>query len=1228
MAKKKKRALLPASSYTVKENPEKKWHRFDDAQPYIQGMETGEIADQIDAKILNALVSGVPTVWARARLFGFAFPYTQVEANIKTSALIKFYETLIDEWKGLISILALFPDRITVSEPIPMNPENENDLFYIPDGFGRMLFEDFDLWCHPENLKKQLAEDDKPFTQLIYYRGRLVGAISPYSLVFTACDYTGLDGTGDIPWYRNGKFDDPLRFELTNDQIQKLYLLINNINESFYQFEERVNLNRKQKPAIQFYSFKEFLRKWRDEIKAKGTNISEEGTLDAALDFAEPYKALFNVEQLLYAYPNGRFSMKVPDSDSQISEIDPQELLLEEEYIIEIPDNDDEQPLEKSAVYFLRVPNPEPEKSDKELFFPLPLSKKGLMLFKNKISDLLTQSENDKHHLSGFIRPDDYKLVVELHLIVDGKRFTPITREYELQPIENNRKVIMWPNFISAHWTQYYLYSGFPSTDTATQMIPFFKNPANPEKNQHEEEIVIHKNEILYADSEDFGDTGLQIDKLIVYPAGMVDSSKPKYEIFRSNRPVAGIEIRKIINGKDRILGYLMVKKPKDDSMGDKKIDDFTQEANLADVVVGIDFGSNNSCVHFAMKKDGDVHPVPFKNRRIFLVGTETIDPDKSKIAEYDELFFFQNEKIVKGQIKSWVHEHNPHYINKGMKKEELAGGVSIFKPNIHIKEMDEKTITTNAGTLHHSMKWLTDLKGKDMKIAYLKTIWLQMYADLYALQLKPTELKWSYPGAFSQSEVTQYGLVFDEIGDINPVDNAGKVKVSEEPLTEAEAVSNYSTTVGVSLQDNNMFLGIDIGGSTSDILIITQDLAGDKEYKLVKQSSIRLAAGFLSKAIQHSESFQKVILDYHNDPNSRLNIPNMEKTMSSKPNTAPFYLNAIFDRLRGDYFEKFYRFIAQRTPHIFALPAYINGLLMFYSGKLIAKAIKENPTIEKIDEVNLLPFGKGGRIFDWLDTFPNKKMAQDFYANCFRSGFGETFEKTRGYKLISAKLNAMKNNGVSENTIQKIKEYVDLLYPSKEQLVDTLVQAAGTDNVDFGAYLSEEKTTIKPENIRLKKIDRIREDNKSEVAIGLTAPQIVSVEKNIRTNSDIFGENGFTYREVGKPEKRIDENAVIQKDHFINGLGNLKIPREFEEFHKFLVIYFDFIKNTGILSNVGDLKRKEAELYSTLKSYVINDNEYKKARLTEDFDYKHSMLILEGMCFMEEFLIPEVYRK
>ena len=1145
------KALLIKSSTSENREVKGKWHLFEEAQPYIQGIETGEIAKEVTPEVLNMMISGVPTPWARARLFQYAFPYTQVEANISTSGLIEFYKILTDEWKGLIAAMAIFPDRFKVSDPIRMDRRQTDNLYFIPNAFGRMLFEDYDLWCDPNELKND--PDANPFIQLIYYAGKLVGATSPFSVVFTAIDYSGLPQAGDMPWYRDGRFDDPLKYgNLTNDQIQKTYLLVSNIiDRKFADYDQVVNSNRGNKKPIDFDALKDFLRQWKQELRQTGNDIVDEGTLDGDFKFVNPYAPLFDVKQNLYFFPNGRISFSVNPEDTDFTEVDPKEILLQEDYVMVLNEDDEEQPLEKSAIFTLAVHDPEGKPEDR-LYFPIPLSKKGIGLFRNTIGDLVKGQSADFHSLNGYIKPDEYKLVVELHLVIDSKRITPIVKEYKLEPIENGRSIIMWPNFISDHWTHYYLYTEFPVKDRSTQVIPFFKDP------NEKKFITDDKGGLIYStDTDKHLSAGLQVTNLVEYPPEKVDASSHKYDILKSNKPIAGMEIRKHLAGKQRICGYLIIKNPDDDTMGDRRLKDYTHQTTLQEAVVGIDFGSNNSCISYSRVNTSEVQPIPFNNRRVFLVGAEVRDPNQSKIAVPNELYFFQNESPDNGQIKSWVHEHNSHYIREGMGDEEVSGGVPTFEPNIHIKDMNDKHITTNAGILHHSMKWLNDPIGEAKKKAYLKTVWLKVCADLYANGFKPAELRWSYPGSFSNWEMLQYKTVYNEVGLTMPIKNVNTRVL--DPSTEAEAVSNYALSTNMSLQSTNIFLGIDVGGSTSDVLVIAMDRANGK-YKLLKQSSLRLAAGYLMSAIKTSPAFRQTIIDFHNNPNSSITIPNIN-TLFEKPETSPFFLNAVFDRLKDHEFDRFYNFIAQKSRHLFALPAYICGLLMYYSGQLVKKTIEENgDLLSEVKAVDLFPFGKGGRIFDWLASYPGGRMSLEYYNRCFKAGFGE-------------------NN----------------------------------------------------ENIQVRKNEGIRKDNKSEVSKGLSAPQRVESALDIRENSDIFGEAGYVFvdRSNGNAEVNIGARDTVNYAHFENLDFDLKIPEKFEEFNKFLDIFLDFIgpAQTGIIPNTTDLHAKRDVIYNELKSFIINDSEYTKALKQPPFDYKHSMLVLEGMCYLKTALIPEIYR-
>ncbi|MEO1449190.1 MAG: hypothetical protein AAFV07_06650, partial [Bacteroidota bacterium] len=327
-------------------------------------------------------------------------------------------------------------------------------------------------------------------------------------------------------------------------------------------------------------------------------------------------------------------------------------------------------------------------------------------------------------------------------------------------------------------------------------------------------------------------------------------------------------------------------------------------------------------------------------------------------------------------------------------------------------------------------------------------------------------------------------------------------------------------------------------------------------------QSSVRLAAGYLMNAIKSSAEFRQALFQYLNKPDTKIKIPNMD-LMSRKPHTGPFFLNAIFDRLEGDEFERFYGHLSMRIPSIFALPTYMTGLLLFYSGQLVAKTMGQHAFLMGVQRVNLFPFGKGGRMFDWLEAHAERTLAEEYYTRCFRAGFGD------------------------ENApIELIKE------------------------------------------------DGIRRDNKSEVAKGLVstaAGMQVQSDADLRHNSDIFGEEGFLFFPQGGEKTELKPQDVISADHFRELQFDIEFPQEYKQFARFLDIFLEYVgpAKTGILGNTTKLKTHSNELYSVLKGYITNDREFKKASRNKDhFEFKHSMLVLEGMCFLEKFLIPEVYKR
>jgi hypothetical protein len=378
---------------------------------------------------------------------------------------------------------------------------------------------------------------------------------------------------------------------------------------------------------------------------------------------------------------------------------------------------------------------------------------------------------------------------------------------------------------------------------------------------------------------------------------------------------------------------------------------------------------------------------------------------------------------------------------------------------------------------------------------------------------------------------------------------------VSVNEQTEAESVCKYALSKELGL-NNNLFLGIDVGGSTSDILILAKDINAGNEPRLYKQSSVRIAAGVFFDAVIKSAKFRKSIYDYHQGQ-KRIKVENIKEILS-EGHKAPFYLNSVFDQLGDDDFSSFYSFIGREASFAYAIPAYVTGLLVFYSGKLCAKTIKENK-LTAVKEVHLMPFGKGGRLFHWLQTIPGRSSTNAYYEECFKKGYGEG------------------------------SETIKLIYRND-----------------------------------------ITVDNKSEVSKGLAVDKNLIYDRDVRFTSDIFAEKNIRYLRDGQFTD-FDENEVVSDEYF-ESIGKFEFPEKLENFETFLRIFIDFVGHkAGLVREIAVLENRSKELTNRLAAFIENDAEYTKARNAKQqssrFEYRFPILIAEGLCYLEQILIPEIFK-
>ena len=64
------------------------------------------------------------------------------------------------------------------------------------------------------------------------------------------------------------------------------------------------------------------------------------------------------------------------------------------------------------------------------------------------------------------------------------------------------------------------------------------------------------------------------------------------------------------------------------------------------------------------------------------------------------------------------------------------------------------------SATLIHNMKWSDQESDKAHKTAFLSSLLLQIYAQLFTDGVVPVKLNWSYPSAMSDSLVRDYDQI------------------------------------------------------------------------------------------------------------------------------------------------------------------------------------------------------------------------------------------------------------------------------------------------------------------------------------------------------------------------------------------------------------------------------------------------------------------------------------
>lgn len=825
-------------------------------EKFTADIETPAIDENSD---ISAQVSGIPTAYARANLFKSALQsYGKSKESVDLN-LNAFYQMLSSEWRGFIACIALDYSRMK-TERVDLVYSDGKDIketsnIYEPKGtFGNMLFHRKPLWCLKDEDTDE-AHRGIPFIDIIKYDGKVVGATSPESLLFTSCAYK-IENTENRAWvdYKTGKFKDPLESsDLDLTQTLQLYAYVDYLIEG---------LNNDGKSGINgltaYYSYLDYnlapkydnilsnLSAWRKEIEdyaAKKNFKLEAASVPPINLFNAPFDIAFNFKDELY----GMDGVLYTTAQENGVLFNPKELLLPDtakiaRLIFKGPKKNDPS---QFPIYVLAADKK--NEPGEKAYFALPLSPLGIKAFGKNIGALvepLTTRANVPSRLTAIYDPDSEKnnLEVTLHLVLNDGRTKEMKATYTCGGEIDGRNLIMWPNFISKKWHRYFMYSELPHNvnlkDYPFQALPFVGDELNDFEIINDDEgqplYLAKDGHDVDFDFKDKDGKERHVETSLHLVSNNAIADNPyKYEIYECNHPFKGIKLN-LPDGNDS--GFLLIKyttTTESPCIAQDKLG--IQDNSLRGTTLGVDFGSTNTSIAYLDPLDQQAKGIQFTNRRISLLRAG--EDNEDKVTNEDHLFFFQSNPISSNAIKSTLTIHDSRRVTKDINEtreiskfeKEVKGGFPCFSRNLPLANVeDNKRVivlkTAECGEVNqiYNMKWDDDERNIAYKKAFLRSLLLQVYAELFCKDLFPQKLKWSYPSSMSASLLKNYNTIWSSLPAVNPlndVNNHTQVAVDENyqlkvstfgyNLQTASSTSGTAASVG----GGNMFMSGNKGG-------------------------------------------------------------------------------------------------------------------------------------------------------------------------------------------------------------------------------------------------------------------------------------------------------------------------------------------------------------------------------------------------------------------------------
>lgn len=1116
---------------------------------------------------LTAVVSGMPTVFARANLFKLAIAYTEKPDADRSEAegLLNYYKNLVDEWRGFIACIALDYTRISVRRIRLAYSDGkgfaDTKNIYEPKGaFGNVLFERRLLWSE-QGIE---AHDSAPFIDVISYDGKVVGAVSPESLLFTSPGYRVTD---DHPFINKttGKFTDPLHNALPQAQALTLLAYVeyveNKINELGRYYEGisdetlRPNYNTAQSN----------IRRWKAEIEKycndRGFAIDAK-SIPPVQNFQSPYSLVFNYSSKLYGLEGIIYDDESLAPDNKIF-FDPKNILLPKtSEIARIDFSNGEivrnpKLLEEQPVYVLKAQIK--GKGNEYAYFALPITPLGLNVFGKNIGALTGIDSNNAISSKLTAEFDPERPTDNLEVVL------------EITTQSNKRRELKESGYLVIRYTTSDSNGNLPRNEllvprdlrTATVGVDFGSTNTS----------------VAYSVDGKLKGVHFQNHRVSLLQAGSRATCKERDLFIFQSKEIEGNAVKSILTLNDqRRLGNAVPNAEAREVSGGMPCFDpsLLPVENVTDnriVLKCLAIGD----VYLVHNMKWTTQSSDVANKKAFLralmlhvyaqLFTEGCVPDVLKWSypsAMDTMLVNQYSQIwddlgvglcpVKGK-------------NLTICSSDIAGPIDAAPGGIF-----------NTGGFADGSGFGSSFGGGFEKGASMS---FGASADGGGFGSGFTfGAEKSQPGAASLTfghDTPAPGKT--NVEDLEPDSDEVKFDFKETErdkcMTEAAAVANFNgTRTDFSHDVNTLTLCFDVGGSTTDISAIIYTREG---VKLLKQNSIRFAAQQVSSAARCEVNLKRVLLDICTQ--NAISIPGLNFGPDRfSPDTASFYFEQVLDRLPTEKLADLYRMLNSNCHRLMSVNLYVTGLVLYYAGQLthkLGKVIRKS--LGAADAfyagfrpvVNVMFAGKGSRIFEWFST-TQYDAATSYYQQMFVRGYGGMAEA--GASLQG--LNIQMAHDVSPDVKYEVSKGL-ALEPIHGILVpkaaSEAVEIIGEDNFEIIRASNGERVPLQFDNAITPKM-------MEQISINM-------VEKQPAGGQPFACTRFVNFAELFYAAAKSLFGLTLAESDFMQGFRNMNIS-----------------------------------------SYIQNLPEYRRAReVGRSFDYVAPIIIIEGMKFYNDVLLQKL---